>query len=293
MCSYDKTGNAAAMITDRPIRGFVLLFLSALAYSITAALVKMATHSAPAGQLVFCRFFLGLIALHVARSAGLVEFNAVNRTRLLLRGLFGGLAVICYFFSVYYGTITHGVILNSSYPIFIAMFSAVYIGEKLRGAIILPLMAAILGLALIVNPRVGAVQVADLAGLMSGILAGFAVLTVRKLRETDSVWAIIYYFNLIGMILSLPLLAIKPVFPSAYGIILMLGIAVGGNIYQVFLTSAYRYIRASEGSIVTLSSAVFSAAWGSLFFGETLDAATIAGAVLILGAGVYLTANSR
>ena len=293
MDTNDNLKKKPAIPADRPILGFLLLLLSAFIFSITAALVKAGAHSAPVGQLIFCRFFLGLLALQAARTAGLVRFNAVNRKGLLLRGLFGGVAVICYFLAVYYGTITHGVILNSSYPVFVAMFSFLYIGERLRGVVVFPLVAAIVGVVLIVKPQAGVMQWADLAGLLSGIFASFAILTVRKLRETDSPWAIVYFFNLIGTLLTFPLLAIQPVVYSARAILLMFGIAAGANFSQILLTIAYRNTRASEGSIATLSSAIFSAALGALFFGESLDAATVAGAAFILSAGVYLSTTYR
>ncbi|MEW6202982.1 MAG: DMT family transporter [bacterium] len=288
-----NTTSGNLKITDRPLLAFSLLLLSAFIFSITAALVKAGAHSASVGQLVFCRFFLGLLAIQAARTVGLVRFNAVNRKGLLLRGLFGGVAVVCFFLAVYYGTITHGVILNSSYPVFVAMFSFLYIGERLRGVVVFPLAAAIIGVALIVKPQAGAVQWADLAGLLSGISAGFAILTVRKLRETDSPLAVVYFFNVTGTLLTFPLLAIQPVVYSTQVILLMLGIAAAANFSQILLTIAYRYTRASEGSIATLSSAIFSAAWGAIFFGESLDAATAAGAALILGAGIYLSATYR
>ncbi|MFH1539302.1 MAG: DMT family transporter [bacterium] len=284
---------------ERPLPGFALLFLAAFVFSLMIALVKAASASVPVGQLLFFRFFIGLAAIQAARSAGVIKFTPVNRAGLFLRGLFGGIAVLCYFVAVYRGgdvhAVTHAVLLNSTYPIFVAMFSAVYIGERVRRGMILPLAAA--GLALVLKPASGGVLAADLIGLASGVSAGFAILTVRKLRRTDSVWCILYYFNLIGALFAVPVIIITRSeslsMPSAGGVLLILGAAALANTAQALLTAAYRFTRASEGSVTTLASVVFSSIIAALFFGERLTALTVVGGLLILGAGVALSARSK
>ncbi|MEW5946124.1 MAG: DMT family transporter [bacterium] len=280
-------------LTQHPLYGFVLLFLSAFIFSVMIAAVKLATPHVPVGQLVFCRFFLGFAALSAVRSAGLVAFAPVNRGGLLLRGLFGGVAVLCYFVAVYGGTITNAAVLNSTYPMFVAMFSAVYIGERVRGRLILPLAAAFLGVVLIISPAGDTPRLSDLAGLVSGVCAGLAILTVRRLRKTDSVWTIVYYFNIVGSALTAPLLVADAALPSAKGAMFAVLVSLLANLAQFLLTTAYRHTRAAEGSVVTLTTPVFSAAWGVLLFGEPLGAAKALGGALVLGTGFFLSASSR
>lgn len=293
--------NDSPAIEERPLTGFALLFLAAFFFSLMIALVKAASGSVPVGQILFFRFFIGLAAIQAARSAGVLEFTPVNRTGLFLRGFFGGIAVLCYFVAVYRGgdsnAVTHAVLLNSTYPIFVAMFSAVYIGERVRRGTVLPLAAAVAGLALVLKPASGGVHAADLIGLASGVSAGFAILTVRKLRQTDTVWCILYYFNLIGALFAVPIIIITRSeslsMPSVGGALLILGAAALANTAQVLLTAAYRFTRASEGSVTILASVVFSSILAALFFGERLTASTIVGGALILGAVVVLSTRSK
>lgn len=287
-------------IAPRPLPGFALLFLAAFLFSVMIALVKAASGSVPVGQILFFRFFLGLAGIQMARSAGAIKFTPVNRAGLFRRGLFGGIAVFCYFVAVYRGAessaVTHAVILNSSYPVFVAMFSFAYIGERVRRRTILPLAAAIAGLALIVKPAPGGALAADLIGLASGVSAGFAILTVRKLRETDTVWCILYYFNLIGSVFAVPVILLtRPeslAAPTMGGALLILGIAALSNAAQALLTAAYRFTRASEGSVTSLASVFFSAIIAAVFFGERLTASTVAGGALIMGAVIVLSKRS-
>lgn len=279
---------------ERPMYGIGLLLGAAVLFSLMIILVKAASDTVPIGQSVFFRFFIGLAAMRAAKSAGIIKFTPVNLSGLVLRGAFGGAAVFFYYMAAYKGSVTHAVLLNNSRPVFIALISAAYIGEKVRRrALIVPLTVAMIGLVLVVKPGPGGNSAADAMGLASGLCAAFAILTVRKLRRTESVWTVVYYFNLVGSIFSLPVMLYQFEPPTAVSALMILGIAFFSNAAQTLLTAAYRYTRASEGSVVELSQVVFSAIFAGLFFGEKPAAATLAGGALILFAVALLSRRGR
>jgi len=73
-------------------------------------------------------------------------------------------------------------------------------------------------------------------------------------------------------------------------ILIVMGISgVGG---QMLMTFGYRYIRAAEGGVIMLSQIVYSTVVGIVWFSEPLHITTIAGAVLILGAAVWLAVSA-
>ena len=71
---------------------------SALAFAAMAAFAKLAAGAVPGPEVAFFRFVLGslvCLAVHQRR-----PLRAQNRRGLVLRGLFGGCAVLCYFTSI-------------------------------------------------------------------------------------------------------------------------------------------------------------------------------------------------
>lgn len=282
-----------SFLSERNMLGFGLLIFACFLFSVLTALLKVAAEHVNFGQVIFYRFIIALVVLRIARGLGWFEFKPVNKKWLVLRGTFGASTGLLYYAAVYYGTITHTVLLNSTNPIFVAMLSGLIIGERVGNRVILPLIASMVGLFFIIKPSGGVLPVGDVLALVSGVGVCLDILAVRKLRETDLVMTVIYYHCLIGTVVTFPFLFLGYRAPDAIGITLILILTFLATFAQAIFTAAYRYTRASEGSIITLSSVVFSCVWAVMFFSETFDTATLIGAALILGSGIFISQGSE
>ena len=273
------------------------ILLAAMLFTVMAAGTRYAAmYGVTNWQTTIFRFASGFVVLAALWAARVIKLEFHNLPWLMMRGLFGGAAICCYFFALSYGTLTNSVLLNASYPIFVALFSSVFIGERVRGFVFPLLLAAFAGIALIIRPVPGHFSPADLVALASAVLASLGILTLRRLRETENVWSILFALNGIGMVLagvgmfvSRAVTDAPAATPAPGGVAAMVAVAMASNMAQVCLTYAYKYIRASEGSILIKVSVVLSAAIGYFVFGEKIDAVLVAGAALVLGSGALLT----
>lgn len=271
-------------------RGVAGIVTAAFLFTIMASGTRYAsTAGVPHGETTFIRFALGFIVLLVLAFCGVIKLDPKNKPWLLLRGIFGGIAISCYFFALSNGTLTNAVVLNASYPIFVAVFSYVFIREKVRKLVYIILPVAFMGILLVVKPDINNVSIADLFALASAVFAGLGILCIRRLRETDNVWTILAFLNGFGMILSAGFFISNPVMPTMAGWVAVLAVAIASNLAQVLITYSYKFVRASEGSIIIKVSVVFTALVAYFFFGDRPDAATIAGAVIILLCSAVLT----
>ncbi len=272
-------------------RGVAGILLAALLFSVMAAGAKFASlQGVPYGEVTFFRFTTGFVVLAALARMRVIEFCPGNFPWLFLRGLAGGLAICCYFFALSGGALTNAVVLNASYPIFVALFSAAFIGERVRGFVYPILVVAFAGILLVIRPTPQHVNTADIFGLASGVLAAIGILTLRKLRETENVWTILTFLNGVGMLIAAPFFFARPVCPTPLGWAALITVSLASNFAQVSLTYAYKYMRASEGSILIKVSVVISAFVGYFVFGDRIDLPLVVGAVLILGSGAVLTA---
>jgi drug/metabolite transporter (DMT)-like permease len=73
----------------------------------------------------------------------------------------------------------------------------------------------------------------------------------------------------------------------------LLGMAASSVGGQILLTFGYKYVRAGEGGLITMSQLVYSAIAGVLLFHEPLTALTLVGASLILGSALWLNVGSQ
>jgi len=193
-------------------------------------------------------------------------------------------ALILFFYSVQYTSVTNANMLNMTYPVLIFMLAPLLWKQKIKALAVFYLLLTMTGIYLVIRPDFSSIIPGDLLGLMSGIVAAFAVITLSMAREHDSTVIIVFYLMAIGFITNG--LAMIPVFTLPEGIQYFHLVASGvfGAAGQVLLTMGYKSINAKTGSMISSSRIVFAALLGFLIFAEPLSFSIIAGGLMIVGA---------
>jgi len=187
-------------------------------------------------------------------------------------------------------------ILNSTSPMFGALFGALLLGERLGARKILGCAAGVCGVAIIAQPSgfpatpMFAASVA--ACLVACLCYGYTGVVVRKYAAQTPSRGIAVGSQLAGAVLLLPLLPFSPMpaEPSAQGIASLLALALFGNALGMVLY--FRLIAdagATRALTVTYLMPLFAVLWGMLFLGESLPASALAGGILILAGTVLVT----
>ena len=137
------------------------------------------------------------------------------------------------------------------------------------------------GIWLIINPDFKDINRGDIFGLLSGIVAAFAVITLNMARKNDSTILILFYLMTIGVVLNGLLLI--PIFIMPQGTQwLLISVSAGlGLLGQVFITYGYKYISARAGSLVSSSRIFYAVILGVLVFSEEISLRIAAGGMLI------------
>jgi drug/metabolite transporter (DMT)-like permease len=211
-----------------------------------------------------------------------ISFWGNNKPILLLRGAVGTLSLLCFFYSLQNLPLATAVTISNLIPIFALVLSVLFIKEKitwLQGSFFLLSFA---GVALLkgFDSRV------DLWDLSIALLAAFftacAHFTVRKLRDTDHPWIIIFYFPLVAIPLIVPYSIIHWVWPTAFEWLMLFLIGVFTHIGQVFLTYAYAKEEVSGVTNIYYIGILLSLMYGYLFFDETFPFLSYLGMALIV-----------
>ncbi len=273
--------------------GLLLIFIAAFFFGIMVLLVKMAAKTIPSHEILLFRSICGIVVIYSLVFSKAVRLKFVNRPLLLFRGVVGGAAVMCFYYAISKINLGIATFLNATYPIFATIFAVTFIKEKVSWDGILALIFSVFGMYLILNPGNVALEAGHIFGLVSGILAGAVILSVRKLRQTDSSWAIFYSFSVACMIYSLPLTITNYKIPNLPEFIILFLMAAVSTIAQIIMSYAYKYAKASEGSVVILATPIFAAIFGYMFFAEIFTPIEIIGAALVLSGGAYLVIKER
>lgn len=177
------------------LKGSFLMVFSSLCFAFMTYYAKLATYQVPGIEVTFFRLATGTIVVLGMAAFGRVKIVTENYKLLLVRGLFGGIAVMLFFYALEKGTITNSVVLQNTYPIFAALLSIYILKEKMSIRLCGLMALTFVGIIILIRPEITHVKIADLMALVSGFLGGFAVTAIRQLRQkNESVWTIFFLF---------------------------------------------------------------------------------------------------
>ena len=169
------------------------------------------------------------------------------------------------------------------------------------------LMAGVLAAMALGCP--GVLLVAQPAGLLQGgstlalvpvliavagaLFTALAYVSVRSLGTSEHPLVIVFYFPLVALPLSLPLVALNPVLPTPAELLWLVGVGIFTQLGQVYLTRSLTALPAARATAISYVQVLFAGGWGWLLFGESIDSWTIAGAGLVLAATLVSLSHSQ
>jgi drug/metabolite transporter (DMT)-like permease len=269
---------------DAPFSGVPLLVLAELCFTLSTVVTKRVVliSAVPAVEITFFRFALGAVlsAVHMFRRKS--SFRPNNWVTIGFRAVLNSAAVILFFYALQFTTVTNANMLNMTYPVFVFLVSPFINREKSSPLFWLFLGVTMAGIWLVINPAFGSVNTGDILGLSSGIVAGFAISTLKEARMHDGTDIILFYLMCVGTVINGLVVLPKFVFPVGVTGLLVLSAALLGFVGQVFLTEGYRFVRATSGSIVSSSRILFAVFLGVILFHDPLHIRILAGGALIL-----------
>jgi drug/metabolite transporter (DMT)-like permease len=279
--------------------GILSMMISSVAFSLMAALVKLAGPAIPNQELVALRSLASMLPiLALIRWKG-VPLRAVRPGWLFVRGLLGYIAISCWFFSLNRLSLPDAVMIQYTSPVFTALLAPIFLGEPARRRDRVALAVALAGVALVVRPGLGVTLTGALIGLAGAICSAGAYLTVRALRHSDHPFMVMLAFPAVASAMSLSMAVAASawgavwVWPDARGWWLIGGIAAMTAIGQAFLTYGLTREAAGPATVATYFAVVVSLPIGILLFDQWPDAKMLLGGGIVVGAIASLVLGTR
>jgi drug/metabolite transporter (DMT)-like permease len=268
----------------RAASALAVLAVCSLCFGLMAVIAKAASARLSGPQVAFVRFMFGLAtcaAISVRR-----PLRARNKVGLLLRGVFGGAAVLCYFLTIEHLPVGIATLMNYTAPVFTAVWAALFLHEPLGAASICALALATGGVVMV---SLGMAQTQPVGagvwfaiGAVSAVLSGAAVAVIREVRKTDGAWEIFASFCAAGAIFAGVPAVPAWVSPTAREWGLLVAVGALSVVAQVGFTWSLRYVRAAPAGIIQQLTPVAALALGWLVFGDRISAISAAGAGIAL-----------
>ncbi len=265
------------------------MLLAGMLFSVMGALIKALGSDMTVIQIAFFRSMFGLVVMlpFMAR-AGRAAFATAHSRVHMARSLIGVTAMICGMYALTHLTLAEAVSLSFSRPLFVIVLAVLMLGEAVRWRRWTATAVGFLGVILMMRPAVAGIDPAALAAVAGSLLSAVVAVLIKRMTATESTLAIMSWFAVVSTVATLiPTLFVWQT-PGWQELVLLFLVGALGVAGQNLVIFAYRAGEATAVTPFDYARLPFSGVIGFLFFAETPDNWTLAGAGVIVAATFYI-----
>jgi drug/metabolite transporter (DMT)-like permease len=279
--------------SNLPAIGYKLL--SAAVLAIMFALIKKLGREYPVGQIVFVRSFFALLpVLWLVHHLGGWRVLRTERPGAHLRRSVSGLcSLFLSFMAVGMLPLATATALGYAAPLFITLFAIPLLGENVRIDRLGVVVIGFVGVLVVAHPDARGISAGALVALAGAVATALALISIRKMRDTESSVAIVFYFTLSGTIVGAATLPFTAVWPSLADLPVLLAIGVLGGIAQILLTKAYQMAPASVVAPFEYATFVFAFGLGLIVWGEFPGPIELIGITVVIFSNLLLALREQ
>ena len=279
-------------------QGILFMLSSALIGALSGAVAKILSDTMDPIEIVFYRNLLGVIIVLYSLKKVPVAIDMSKLNLLVLRGVFGTLAMLCYFYTIASIPLGEAVILNKTSPFFVTIFAYYLMKESISTSTILALFIGFLGVIFIIKPFGLEISFEHILGILGGFFAAAAYATIKKIKDIYDARIIMLSFMGIGVIIPLFILLFTSfvefkIYTDPFVWALIALMAVLSTASQWFLTRAYSLSAASIIGVISYTSIPFAVGFGLMLGDEIPDIYAISGIALIALGGILVGRKPR
>lgn len=275
---------------SRPVLAGILFMLAAMfMFSVNDVLGKWLVATYAVGQLVLIRSVAALLFLApaVAREGLANVMNPPSPRLQVLRVTLSTIDVAFFYWAVTYLPLAETVTFYLAGPIYVALMARFFLGEVITARRWLAIGVGFAGIVIALGPGGAAFGWPALIALAGSLaFAGMMVVT-RKLAGTPDT-TLVFWQTTAALALGLVLAPFAWVAPSLRDFLLLglLGVvALGGH---MLVNRSLKLAPASTVVPYQYTLIVWAIVLGFIVFGDVPSLSTVAGAAIIVGAGVWI-----
>jgi drug/metabolite transporter (DMT)-like permease len=278
------------------LTGIALMCGAVAVFACLDATAKFLLGHMDALQVVWARytsaFLLTLVLFNPVSRPGLMRtarpWLQVGRSTLLL------LSTIFNFLAFRHLQLDEALSILFSTPFLVAILAGPMLGEWIGWRRWVAIGVGFAGVLVVIRPGVAGIQWAALFSLASAACYSLYNIATRLLARTDSNQTTLFYSNMVGAVMMLPVVPFVWTTPTSPLVIaLMLVMGVFGAFGHYLLIFAHRLAPASTLAPFIYTQLVWATALGFLVFGDVPHRWTLAGAAIVVVSGLYILHRER
>jgi len=281
------------------VRAALLMLGSTLGFALMAVFIRLASHAIPTWEVAFFRNTFGFLSLlpvlllpALQQPQPLAAFMRSIRTRhlsrYLLRTAIGIGSMFCGFWAIAHLPLAQAISLAYSSPIFVTIAAILLLGERVRLRRWAAVILGFIGVLVIVRPWSHAFSLGALVAVASAMLNALVAIQIKQLSRLESADTIVFWTYALWVPMSLLPALLNWHWPTGLEWLWLAATGVLGTVGQLLWTRALKLGEVSALTPISFMQLPVVTLAGWLLFGETIDATTLIGASIILGATFYI-----
>ncbi len=265
------------------------MLVAGLLFAFLGEMVKLGRTQFSSSELVFYRSCFGLLIVYVMLRRSHISLATQHWRGHLWRGLSGTVAMLLFFYCIAVLPLATAITLNYTSSLFLSALTVWVLKDKFHAPLTSALAVGFAGIVLLLHPTLEHDQLLPgLLGLISGMLAGIALLNVRQLGILGEPGTrVVFYFNLIATLVSGIWMLLDTLHRLALSDLpLLIALGASATFAQLAMTRAYRTGHTLVVGSLAYSTIVFSALIGLIFWEELLSLSAWLGMALIIASGM-------
>ncbi|HUF86660.1 MAG TPA: DMT family transporter [Thermohalobaculum sp.] len=271
------------------LRGILMMCAASVLFSVMHVLVRYASRELPPFEIAFFRNLFGVVIFIPLLVSGGLGFLRTSRIGLhAVRGLLNVAAMLMFFTALSLTDVARVTALSFTAPLFMALMSVLFLGERFRIRRWLALALGFAGMLIVLRPGVIEADLGSLLVVGSALIWAVTMVVIKILSRTESSFAITAYMNIFLSVFSLVPALWVWVTPSAEMWVWLVAIGVSGTLAQLTLSQALKETEPTAVLPFDFLKLIWASLLGLWVFGELPDLYTYIGAAVIFASGFYI-----
>jgi drug/metabolite transporter (DMT)-like permease len=290
--------------TSSSLKGIYLMLGAAFFFSLTSAISKWLGREFHIVQLVFFRNIVGVVFIISSIWRRPLRQEGGKLGLLIFRGVVGTLSLYMLFYAIQTLGLGRASTYQYTYPIFLALFSWLLIGETLNGKEWMAIFVGFTGILFVFRPDLSSSLRDNALGLGNALLTAVSYLSIRQLGVVYDTRSIILSFMLSGIVMPILSMLVGTYYPmehldfligtfkwpqNAWQWLGFLALGLTALLGQKMLTQSFTFDKAGRVAAVGYSNILFSVLIGFLM-GEAIPSLSmLTGMLLIIAGGILVS----
>jgi len=189
------------------------------------------------------------------------------------------------FYSVQYLSITEATSLFFLAPLFVSIISYPLLKEKVglyKGSFII---VGLIGALIILQPEYISSVTGAVMAILAAIFSGLGMICLRWIGKTEDAITTIFYYALIGALLTLPALPFFWIMPNNEELLILISIGILSSILQYFFTKSFIHLPANVAGAMIYMQIIWAIIIDLVIWG------VLPSWIIIIGASIIICSN--